>query len=84
MLQPLPLPQSLPLPLPLPLACADPDVTCGAAPLGPTEWPAPPSLGRLPNLLPLPGVSMRDAAFWRRSVSFVAAKLDLLSQGLPL
>ena len=60
-----------------------PNVTCGA-PLGAADWPAPASLGRLPNVLPLPGASMRDASFWRWSVGFVAANLDALASGKPL
>ena len=60
-----------------------PNVSCGA-PLGAPNWPAPPSLGMLPNVLPLPGVSMRDAKFWRHSAAFVAANLDALALGKPL
>lgn len=60
-----------------------PNVSCGA-PLGAPDWPAPPSLGTLPNVLPLPGVSMRDARFWRHSAAFVAANLDALALGKPL
>ena len=60
-----------------------PNVTCGA-PLGARDWPAAPSLGALPNVLPLPGASMRDAAFWRWSVGFVARNLDALANGQPL
>ena len=41
-------------------------------------WPGPPSLAALPNVLPLPGVSMRDAAFWRSTAAFVARNLDAL------
>ena len=60
-----------------------PNVTCGA-PLGEKNWPASPTLGALPNVLPLPGASMRDARFWDWSVTFAARNLDALSRGEPL
>ena len=60
-----------------------PNVSCGA-PLGEPDWPGSPSLARLPNVLPLPGVSMRDATFWEHSTAFVARNLDALARGEPL
>lgn len=60
-----------------------PNVTCGK-PLGEHDWPASPDLGALPNVLPLPGASMRDKSFWRWSVDFCARNLDALSSGEPL
>ncbi len=47
-------------------------------------WLGKPSLAKLPNVLPLPGVSMRDAQFWRHSTTFVAKNLDALATGAPL
>ena len=41
-------------------------------------------LAALPNVMPLPGMSMRDAAFWRYSAEFVAKNLDALANGTPL
>ena len=60
-----------------------PNVSCGV-PLGERDWPGSASLARLPNVLPLPGVSMRDAQFWQHSTAFVAANLDALARGEPL
>ena len=57
-----------------------PNATCGS-PLGARDWPGPPSLAALPNVLPLPGVSMRDATFWKHTASFVAGNLDALASG---
>ena len=60
-----------------------PNVSCGV-PLGERDWPGSASMARLPNVLPLPGVSMRDARFWQHSTAFVAANLDALALGQPL
>ena len=60
-----------------------PNATCGSPP-GPRCWPGPPGLAALPNVLPLPGVSMRDAAFWRSTAAFVARNLDALAAGRAL
>ena len=60
-----------------------PNASCGK-PLGQHCWPASPSLAALPNVMPLPGMSMRDAAFWRYSAEFVAKNLDALANGTPL
>ena len=42
------------------------------------------SLGLMRVHRPLPGMSMRDAAFWRYSAEFVAKNLDALANGTPL
>ena len=60
-----------------------PNASCGP-PYGEHCWPGSKSLAELPNVLPLPGVSMRDAAFWKHSTSFAAANLDALAEGRPL
>ena len=60
-----------------------PNVTCGA-PLGEANWPSSIGLARLPNVQPLPGMSMRDALFWKASVASVADNLDRLAGGEPL
>ena len=60
-----------------------PNVSCGA-PLGERCWPASASLAQLPNILPLPGMSMRDAAYWRFSAAAAASNLDALASGAPL
>ena len=58
-------------------------MTCGA-PLGAANWPAPPGLAALPNVLPLPGLAMRDARFWAASAKGVAANLDAFATDKPL
>jgi len=61
-----------------------PNVTCGA-PLGAPNWPtADAAYASLPNVLPLPGMAMRDARFWAASAKCVAANLDALATGQPL
>lgn len=60
-----------------------PNTTCGTPP-GERCWPARRSLARLPNVLPLPGMSMRDAIFWNASVALAADNLANLVAGRPL
>lgn len=61
-----------------------PNVTCGP-PLGKSNWPATQSqLAHMPNVLPLPGMAMRDAHFWSAAAKNVAANLDRLSRGEAL
>ena len=60
-----------------------PNASCGS-PVGAHCFPASPSLVGLPNVLPLPGMSMRDAQYWQYSAEMVAANLDALSYGRPL
>ena len=60
-----------------------PNASCGP-PLGPPDFPGSPVLARLPNVLPLPSLSMRDAAYWRSAADSVARNLDALANGKPL
>ena len=59
-----------------------PNITCGP-PLGQGNWPAESDIN-LPNVMPLAGMAMRDAVFWRDSVTSVAGNLDRLASGKPL
>ena len=59
-----------------------PNITCGP-PLGKGNWPAEGDIN-LPNVMPLAGMAMRDAVFWRDSVTTVAGNLDRLASGKPL
>ena len=59
-----------------------PNITCGP-PLGKGNWPAESDIN-LPNVMPLAGMAMRDAVFWRDSVTTVAGNLDRLASGKPL
>ena len=62
-----------------------PNTTCGPAPLlGAPCWPSAPELAQLDNVLPLPGLAMRDARFWANSAALVAANLNALAAGAPL
>jgi len=61
----------------------DADATCGG-PYGERDWPGSPSLAALPNVLPLPGLAMRDDRFWKGSAALAAANLGSLAAGLPL
>ena len=61
-----------------------PNVTCGA-PLGAPNWPSHLTrLSTLPNVLPLPGMAMRDMRFWDAAADAVADNLDRLATGKPL
>jgi hypothetical protein len=57
--------------------------SCGA-PYGEKNWPSPPQLARLPNVLPLPGMAMRDAKWWEGTLGLVAANLDAVVRGTAL
>lgn len=59
-----------------------PNASCAAR--GARAWPASARLAALPNVLPLPAMSMRDAVFWESSVRFVAQNLERLAAGQPL
>lgn len=62
-----------------------PNVTCGPPTLGQPNWPyASSALASLPNVLPLPGMAMRDQQFWDAAADAVAANLDRLAAGKPL
>ena len=39
---------------------------------------------RLPNVVPLPGMSMRDERFWAASAALAASNLVALAAGKPL
>jgi len=60
-----------------------PNASCGA-PLGERDWPGSPTLASLTNVVPLPGVSMRDAHYWGHSTACAAANLDAFVTGQPL
>ena len=51
---------------------------------GRADWPGSPTLARLPNVLPLPGMAMRDVRFWRGSAALAASNLRALAAGEPL
>ena len=46
------------------------NTTCGP-PYGEKDWPGTRTIANLPNVLPLPRMSMRDAAYWKYSVEQV-------------
>ena len=58
------------------------NASCGP-PLGSTNWPSAPELARLPNVLPLPGMAMRDKDWWTATITEVAANLDALVHQTP-
>ena len=57
--------------------------SCGA-PFGAKNWPSVPELALLPNVLPLPGMAMRDADWWNGTLAQVAGNLDAIVRGTPL
>ena len=56
---------------------------CGP-PYGKKNWPSAPELAQLPNVLPLPGMAMRDAKWWDATMALVAANLDAVVRKTPL
>ena len=61
----------------------DDDAKCGP-PYGQRDAAGSPTLAHLPNVLPLPGLAMRDARFWEASAAHAAANLEALVAGKPL
>ena len=58
------------------------NASCGP-PLGAANFPSTPALARLPNVLPLPGMAMRDKDWWTATLTEVAANLDALVRRTP-
>ena len=67
-----------------PDGCWDDDsATCGP-PYGARDRAGSPTLAALPNVLPLPGMAMRDAHFWAASAANAARNLEALAAGESL
>jgi lactate dehydrogenase-like 2-hydroxyacid dehydrogenase len=58
------------------------NASCGP-PLGAPNFPSPPELARLPNVLPLPGMAMRSAKWWTATIEEVASNLDAHVHNTP-
>ena len=56
------------------------NASCGP-PFGAPNFPSPPALAQLPNVLPLPGMAMRGATWWTATIAEVAGNLDALARG---
>jgi len=61
-----------------------PDTECGPPYGASTEPWTRGQFERLDNVVPLPGMAMRDDRFWAGSTEWVAANLHALAHGLPL
>ena len=61
----------------------DGDAKCGR-PYGARDAAGSATLAHLPNVLPLPGLGMRDERFWAASAAHAASNLDALAAGRPL
>ena len=58
------------------------NASCGP-PFGAANFPSAPELARLPNVLPLPGMAMRDKDWWAAAITEVAGNLDALVRRTP-